>query len=60
METVLLAGELFGVETIVFNVPGFSNNIITAQHIQSLRQVQHRVVQFAKDFVSSPNKPAAI
>jgi hypothetical protein len=50
METVLLAGELFGVETVVFNVPSFTNNILTAQHLQSLRAAQNRVVQFAKDF----------
>jgi hypothetical protein len=51
METVILAGELFGVETVVFNVPSFTNNIITAQQLQSLRKVQHRVIQFSKDFV---------
>jgi hypothetical protein len=50
METVLLAGELFGVETVVFNVPSFTNNIVTAQQLQSLRAVQNRVVQFANDF----------
>jgi hypothetical protein len=51
METVLLAGELFGVETVVFNVPSFTNNILTAQHLQSLRAAQNRVLQFANDFV---------
>jgi hypothetical protein len=51
METVLLAGELFGVETVVFNVPSFTNNIITAQHLQSLREAQHRVIQFSKDYI---------
>jgi hypothetical protein len=56
METVLLAGELFGVETIVFNVPSFTNNIIRAKHLQSLRAAQNRILQFSKDFVT-PNKP---
>jgi hypothetical protein len=61
LETVLLAGELFGVETVVFTVPSFTNNIMTAQHLQSLRAAQNRVVQFAKDFVPNlaMNTPAA-
>jgi hypothetical protein len=56
METVLLAGELFGVETVVFNVPSFMNNILTSRHLQSLRAAQNRVIQFSKDFVPR-NKP---
>jgi hypothetical protein len=53
METVILAGQLFGVETVVFNVPSFTNNIVTAQQLKSLIQVQYRIVQFSQDFVPS-------
>jgi hypothetical protein len=55
METVLLARELFGVKTVVFNVPSFTNNIISAQQLQSLRAVQNRVAEFANNFVPPPN-----